>query len=239
MRMRFLTVSVWISAITMAAAAAGPGSAQVRPPDFVATGVAKAASENKAQTGVAQNAAGELTDQDIADVARVNAYLNDLGALQGRFQQISETGGYAEGKFYLKMPGRIRFDYDPPHELGFVSDGRWVAVDDRALDVVNRYPLDSTPLKFLVKDNVDLLNEAKITAVERVPGQLRITAEEDEGPAQGKLTMIFTEPVLELRQWVVEDVQGGRTTVLLNEVEPAPDLSNRLFLIADDTDDFQ
>jgi len=174
-----------------------------------------------------------LSEQDRADLERISDYLTRVKTMKGRFLQVTSEGGSAEGEFYVLKPGRMRFDYDPPIPIVFLADGTWVKIEDADLETVNSYPLSETPLKYLVADQIDLARDAKITKIERLMGQIRVTAVEDEGYAQGSLTMIFSDPGLELRQWVMVDAQGVRTTIALREVQEGLDLDPGLFVARD------
>ncbi len=185
-------------------------------------------------SSIPASAQGNFSAQDIADLERVNQYLNGIGFLSGRFIQISDTGGgYSEGNFYIAERTRMRFEYDAPIPLTFISNGSFVGIDNSEMETVSQYPIGSTPLRVLLRREVDLTSDANITAVERVPGQLHIVATEDSGFAQGQLTMIFSDPGLELRQWVVVDAQGRRTTVALRDVTEVEDLPRDLFRFPD------
>lgn len=174
--------------------------------------------------------AAEQTDAQIeADLRRVSDALNAITTMKGDFVQISETGGMATGSFYLRKPGRVRFEYDPPAQILFVADGRLISVEDKEMETVNSYPLSATPLKLLLDDDIDLTREAKIVEVFRQGGQLHVKARADDGLAEGELTMVFSEPDLELRQWVILDAQDVETTVALRNVEYGMKLSASLF----------
>lgn len=182
-----------------------------------------------------------FSPDQISDLERVNEYLNGLGFLTGRFIQISDTGGgFAEGTFYMAERTRLRFEYDPPIPLTFISDGGFVGIANEELQTTSQYPIGATPLRVLLRRNVDLTADANITGVERVPGQLRVVATEDGGLAQGELTLVFSDPGLELRQWIIVDAQGRRTTVALREVQEVDDLDDDLFRFPeyDDSDIF-
>jgi outer membrane lipoprotein-sorting protein len=194
------------------------------------------AEENADGDAVAVDARG-LTRADIDDLSRIDDYLEGLTTLQGAFTQLSDTGGMATGTFYLRMPGRMRFEYDPPTKLRLIADGTWVAVDDMAMKVVNRYPINATPIALVLRREGKLADDPRITSVERLPGQLRVTAREEEGRVQGEITLIFSDPGLELRQWIIEDAQGARTTVMLREVQAGVRIDPALFIIRD-YDDF-
>jgi outer membrane lipoprotein-sorting protein len=172
----------------------------------------------------------QFNADQIADLQRVNEYLNGLGFLEGRFIQVSDTGGgYSEGTFYMAERTRLRFEYDPPIPLTFISDGSFVGVANSELETTSQYPIGSTPLRVLLRRNVDLTQDANVTAVERVPGQLRVVATEDDGFAQGELTLVFSDPGMELRQWIIVDAQGKRTTIALRDVHEVDSLDPDLF----------
>ncbi len=182
-------------------------------------------------------AQGAFSASELDDLQQVNDYLNGLGFLTGRFVQISDTGGgYAEGTFYMAERTRLRFEYDPPVQLTFISDGSFVGIDNAELETTSQFPIGATPLRVLLRRDVDLTADANITAIERVPGQLRVVATEDDGLAQGELTLIFSVPGLELRQWVIVDAQGHRTTVALQEVQEVDGLPDDLFRFTDYSD---
>ena len=186
-------------------------------------------------------AQSSFSPEQVGDLERVNQYLNGLGNLTGRFIQVSDTGGgFAEGTFYMSNRTRLRFEYDPPIPLIFISDGTFVGIANSELETTSQYPIGATPLRVLLRRNVDLTEDANITGVERVPGQLRIVATEDSGVAQGELTLVFSDPGLELRQWIIVDSQGRRTTVALRDVQDAGDLGRDLFRFPDydDSEDY-
>ncbi|MFP3945010.1 MAG: LolA family protein [Alphaproteobacteria bacterium] len=182
-----------------------------------------------------------LSKRDVQDLRRVSHYLNTLPPLKGRFLQVSEEpsaeGGrtlHAKGTFYLKQPGRMRFEYDPPQQVLFISDGRFVTVEDKEMESVNNYPLSDTPLHLLLKGDLNLVKDARIVAVKRTAGHLQVTARKGGGDdMSGQLTMTFAYPTLELRQWTVVDSRETRTTVTLRKVQKGVRLKPGLFRATD------
>ncbi len=183
-------------------------------------------------------AASALAPEDINDLDRVSAFLNDVESLQGRFIQVASNGVQDSGTFYFRRPGGLRFEYDEPNPILIVADSRWVVLNDRKLKTVDRFPISATPLKILLKKNINLANEANIVSVQREPGILLITAREDNGPAQGELIMVFSDPALELMQWIITDAQGFTTTVALRDLRRDIKISPRLFRV-DEADPFR
>jgi outer membrane lipoprotein-sorting protein len=160
---------------------------------------------------------------------RVEAYFENLKTVRGRFLQYAPDGSASEGEFALKRPGRARFDYDPPTQLTVVADGSFVAVADGELGTVERVPLSSTPLKVLLEEDLNLKEDVAVQSVRRTDGLLGVTVTDPEAELEGELTLIFTLPALELRQWIVTDPAGRETVVTLSQVVTGVDLDPRLF----------
>ena len=178
-------------------------------------------------------APAQMSGADARDLTRISNYLNGVKTLEGSFVQIGHDGELSEGLFYLRRPGRIRFEYKPPNPALVVADGTWVGVYDTRLNTLDRIPLKSTPLNLLLKKRVDLRKENAVRSIERGAGQMRVTAINPDEPDQGSITMVFAENPLELRQWIVVDPQGLTTTVALSEMRSNVEIDPNLFFIED------
>ncbi|MCA1907105.1 MAG: outer membrane lipoprotein carrier protein LolA [Magnetospirillum sp.] len=175
-----------------------------------------------------------LSDQDKADIARAEAYMNGITTLKARFQQYAPNGNIAEGTAYFWRPGRMRLQYDPPSPLLVVADGSFLIVHDRELGEPSYIPLDSTPAGVLVRENVQLNGkDLAVTKVTRAPGVLSISLVESGDPGQGELTLVFSDSPFQLRQWRVLDAQGNMTTVSLYEAQNGVSLDRSLFEFKD------
>ena len=170
-----------------------------------------------------------LSDQDKADVARVEAYLNSFKTMTGNFLQVAPDGSLSDGKLYLRRPGRLRFEYAPPSPVLVVADGVWVIFHDKQLGQTDRVPLGSTPLATLVQDDIKLNGRVRVRGVQRSPGALRITMFDSDKPEEGRLVLVFSDKPLELRQWQVTDAQAQITTLTISNVELNQPLSANLF----------
>jgi outer membrane lipoprotein-sorting protein len=178
-------------------------------------------------------APAQMSGADARDLARISNYLNGVKTLEGNFVQIGHDGELSEGLFYLRRPGRIRFEYRPPNPTLVVADGVWVGVYDTQLNTLDRIPLRSTPLHILLRKKVNLAKEGTIQSIVRAPGLMRVKAIDPDEPDQGSITMVFAENPLELRQWIVIDPQGLTTTVALSETRANVKLDPNLFFIED------
>ena len=183
--------------------------------------------------------AATLTDQDRADVARIETYLNSFRTMSGRFLQVGADGLSSEGKVWLSRPGRMRFEYDPPVPILVVGDGTFVIFHDKELGQIDRIPLGATPLAFILRDEVKLSGSAAdkvaVDKVERQRGLLRVTLLDTARPKEGRLTLTFSDGPLTLRQWQVIDAQGKATNITLNDMALNETLPGRLFVFIDPT----
>jgi len=166
-----------------------------------------------------------------SELERVSEALNAIRSLEGNFVQIGPEGQLDQGRFYIDKPGRMRFEYAPPNPTLIVSDGRWVAVENRNLHTMDRYALWTTPLNLILGDDVDLRDNSDITGVDQQNNELVIQARAHDGQANGAITLVFSEPDLALRQWTVRDAQGLLTTVSVNNVKKDVAIDPGLFVI--------
>jgi outer membrane lipoprotein-sorting protein len=174
----------------------------------------------------------QLSEQDRADVQRVQQWLNGIKTMSARFTQYSD-GGTAEGIFYVQRPGHMRFEYDAPIPYMLLANGTWVIYYDKSVEQVTYLPISSTPAWFLLRDDVSLGGDVTITGFERGPGVLRVTLVQTKEPDSGRVTLTFSDKPLELKQWTLIDPQGKRTTVTLNDPKLGQPVDPKLFVFND------
>lgn len=167
-----------------------------------------------------------------AVIERTNAYFNNVSTLTGNFIQIGADGRKIGGKLYLAKPGRLRFDYDQPSPLEVIADGTSVAVRDRKLNTQDLYFIAQTPLKFLLREKIDLARDLTVTDVANDPGGVRISLE-DRATLGGtsKIQLFFDADVKTLSQWRITDPQGYITTVTLSNLQKGKSVDGNLFFI--------
>ncbi|QEX25157.1 outer-membrane lipoprotein carrier protein [Hypericibacter adhaerens] len=173
--------------------------------------------------------AKELTGQDRADLKRAADYLNGITTMRAKFQQYSNTAGLAFGKIYLRRPGRLRVEYDPPLKVIIVADGLVVSYYDQELDQISQVPIGSSPLWFLLRETVSFSNGVTVSDLQRQPGSLRVSAFESGSPEAGQIELLFADNPIELRQWTILDPQGNQIRVGLQDVTLGGALANALF----------
>ncbi len=165
-------------------------------------------------------------------LAQANAYFNGINTLTGNFMQIGADGRRIGGKLTLAKPGRLRFDYDQPSPLEVIADGTSVAVRDRKLNTQDLYFINQTPLKFLIRDKIDLARDLTVIEVTNDPGGLRVVLE-DRSTLGGtsKIQLYFDAEMKTLSQWRITDPQGYLTTVQLSNLQKGKGVEAGLFFI--------
>jgi outer membrane lipoprotein-sorting protein len=185
-----------------------------------------APSSNPASPGAA---AAFVPMAPAVAIQKANDYFNNATTMVGDFVQISGDRR-SEGKIYVQKPGKLRFEYADPASLDIIADGSTVAVIDRKdRSDPEFYFIWQTPLKFLLKDHIDLSKDVSVVDVSSDPDTVTITVEDTQtfgGTSQIKL--MFDTAQFKLKQWEVTDPQGNETLVSLFNLDftdsPDPDL---------------
>jgi outer membrane lipoprotein-sorting protein len=176
----------------------------------------------------------EKSDPDfLRNVGKIEKYLGSIKTLSAKFVQIGPNGELASGKFFLRRPGRMRFEYDPPTPLLVVADGIWLILHDKELEQVDRFPLFKTPISVLVSKEINLRETISITRIEKQPGIIRARVLDKDNPDEGWLSLAFSDPPMTLRNWHVKDSLGGITNVALDDIQVNIPLDPNLFVFDD------
>ena len=169
--------------------------------------------------------------QEKAQLDRISAYLNGIRTLRSEFVQIGPEGGADQGELYIEKPGRIRFAFRQPNPVTIVATGGAIYVKNARLNTVDKYDLSDTPLGLLLNDKVDLARNKAVLGVAEQNGALIVRARTSANRNNSNITLVFSTPGLELRQWTVKDNQGGVTTVALQSPQIGASLDQALFTV--------
>lgn len=229
----------------MVAAGATAGAQQPAPKTEQKTEPAKPDSSSKAGTNAvgvgsawkadikeSPNTSGQALDaKQMEIIKRVDTFFNEMGSFQGRFVQTSADKKQVKGKFYVQRPGKFRFNYAPPSRLVILSDGKLLSIEDHDLKTVDRYPLESTPFRLLMKKEVNLSRDARIVDLQEADDLLVVAVIDKGGDSAGALKLYFTkQPALELKEWVITDAQGLDTRIEVADLDRTQKADEKLFV---------
>ncbi len=152
-------------------------------------------------------------------LGELSRYLNGLTTLSAEFTQINADQTISTGVIKIARPGRARFEYNPPEKSLVIAGGQQLAVfDGKSNTGPEQYPLSRTPLNLILAANVNLSRSGMVVA-HRFDGTATVvTAQDPEHPEYGNIQLMFTAAPVELRQWIITDNTGAKTTVILGEM---------------------
>ena len=174
---------------------------------------------------------GTYSESEGKALDKVSAYLNSIRALKSNFVQLGPNGDIVQGEFDLVKPGKLRFAYNPPSPVLVVATGGDIYVKNSDLNTVDRTSLSDTPLDLLLNKDIDLRHDPVVTGVELQGNALIVHARANTTRNQSNITLAFSYPEIELRQWMVKDNQGGITTVALTGLQTGVALPDSLFAV--------
>ena len=160
----------------------------------------------------------DLSPEQEQAVEDVDTYFNSFTTLKGEFTQLASSGSVSSGVVMISKPGKMRFEYAPPSPYVVVSDGRWVSVVNRNKKVGDQYPLATTPLRLLLAEKMNLRKSAVIKAVDMQDGLITMRLEDKDQMVSGELFLSFDSNNNALKQWIVIDGEGRRTTITLDKL---------------------
>lgn len=178
--------------------------------------------------------AANLDPQQQALVQRVEQYLNSITTMKARFLQSTATGSVSSGTYYVRRPGRLRFEYDPPVPILIVSDGTQVTMVDFKQQDFSQWPVGWTAASFLVAENLRLSGDITVTDARVVNGDIQISMYQTKRPNEGRATMIIQDSPMLLKGWSITDAKGNQVSVSLTRVESGIDLSKVSFRFSED-----
>lgn len=211
----------------------------IRPKDLAGAGPSGVATElpvviknpePNAAKGPNPSQPADLPEEQV--IAKASAVLSEMTEFQAPFTQIDASGRKTTGQLAVARPGRLRFDYDPPSELVVIADGNNVGVIDRKLKTRDIYSLFLTPLKFLLREKIDLGNDITVIGVRSDPdAYVIITEDRSTFAGTSRIALSFDKRSLKIKQWTVTDPQGYDTTVILGPLDTETEPDGDLFVI--------
>lgn len=196
-----------------------------------ATGQTPPAAGNWNSTVSRDAQGGAVLDaKQIEALKKVSLYFNDLKQLKGNFIQTGADNKRMRGKFFIKQPGRFRFEYGFGSKLLIISDGTYLSIQDLDLKTDDKVELDRTPFRMLLRKDVDFLRDANVGEVQEVEDLIIVSLADKSPDAPGKIRLFLSKkPQLELKEWVTTDAQGGDTRIEISDLNKTDDISLDLF----------
>src|SRR6478735_1897198 len=173
---------------------------------------------------------GQAFAQAPSAAQKIADHFSSVKTMAGEFVQFGPRGEQTGGKFYIRRPGRIRFNYEAPSPMRVIADGKSVVIGNMKLKTWDIYPLSKTPLKILLSDTIDLSSKM-VRDVREEPDLITIVLGDRSIFGDATITMMFDPKTYDLRQWTITDAQKKDTSVMIFNVKTGMALDDKVFQI--------
>jgi outer membrane lipoprotein-sorting protein len=160
---------------------------------------------------------------------QVNNFFENLKTLEADFIQVGPSGNVSNGKVYFDLPGKLRIDYQNPNNILITCKGFWIVIQNRELKTTNNIPLKNSPFSILLENQINLSNKTLYTEFKNQSGIVSLTIKDSKNNQAGELILEFSEKPLNLKKWIIKDIFGEVTTVLIQNAKYNKQLSHLLF----------
>ncbi|MFD1880652.1 LolA family protein [Paracoccus pacificus] len=162
----------------------------------------------------------------------ISRYLNSIKTAAADFTQVNSNGSVQKGKLYIHRPNRVRFEYaGKDKSLVLASAGQVAVFDAKSDQGPQQYPLSQTPLSIILAENVNLGRAKMVTGYTERKNTTVVTAQDPANPQYGNIQMVFSANPTTLRQWVITDNAGKKTTVVLGDMQTGVTIKPSAFAI--------
>jgi len=168
--------------------------------------------------------AAPVEAQAIAD------HFSSVKSMSGDFVQTSPKGEKTSGRFFLKRPGKIRFNYARQSGISVIADGKSLVVLNKKLKTSRLYSLSKTPLKLLLDNKVDFSGR-RVKSIKDDGAQVIIRLADKSSFGNAAITLVFDRKSFDLRRWSVTDEKGLTTTVSIFNVTEGVAVAEGTFVI--------
>ena len=152
-------------------------------------------------------------------ILKVEIFFKTLKTIEADFIQVSPSGKTSEGKIFLDLPGKLRIDYNQPNNILITSKGFWIVIQNRKLKSTNNIPLNQTPFSILLENKINFNNKDLIVDLEKILGIIVLKIKLAENKQAGELILEFSEKPFLLKKWIIRDLVGDETTVLIQNAK--------------------
>ena len=152
-------------------------------------------------------------------ILKVEKFFKNLKTLEADFIQVSPSGKTSDGKIFLDLPGKLRIDYNQPNNILITTKGFWIVIQNRQLKSTNNIPLNQTPFSILLENKINFNNKNLIVELEKILGIIVLKIKLAENKQAGELILEFSEKPFLLKKWIIRDLVGDKTTVLIQNAK--------------------
>ena len=133
----------------------------------------------------------EFDAKQMELIQKVTNYFNQMGDMKGNFVQTAQTTSACAGSSTSSARAvSLRIQSAEQADLS-VSDGKYLAIQDLDLKTDNRWGLDQTPFRVLLRKDVDLLKEARILEVAETEDRIVLALQDKSPDTPGRIKLFL------------------------------------------------
>ena len=166
------------------------------------------------------------------DLAKISDFFNGFETISADFIQLSSDGKKKTGILKIKKPNKARIEYLQPSNILLISDGLKLAIINRNLESISLYKKDELPLDLLLNNNF-FMDKEKIISYSDKENIIEIELSLNDLKNQRSVVFFFENKPLQLKKWIIKEVNGSETTMYLYNVTLNEEISKREFTISD------
>lgn len=173
-----------------------------------------------------------LDPSSAADVERVAAYLNGMKTVQAGFMQVAPNDDVTEGMLWMRRPGQLLMQYEPPGNATLVATGGQLVFNDPASGATTTMPLTRTPLGLLLAPEIQLSGAMTLTQFQHVGDVMTLTMVRKSAPTDGALVLTIADHPLSLEALRIIDPRGASTNLRFFDIHLNAPVSPRWFQLS-------
>ena len=173
------------------------------------------------------------SDQQKLLKKTIENFFVNLNTLEADFIQVSPSGNTSNGKIFIDLPGKLRLDYAKPSNLLITCKGFWLVIQNRKLKSTNNIPIQQTPFSILLDRKITFNNKNIILDFKKSMGIITLKVQLAENIKAGELILEFSDSPFILKKWIIKDIIGDETTVLIQNSKFGHKLPFTLFFPED------
>ena len=165
-------------------------------------------------------------------LGNISDYINGLKMIEANFEQVNSDGSIDTGKLYIRRPGKMRLEYEAPNNALVIAGAGSVAIfDDKTKNGPTIFPLKKTPLRLLLKKEVNLIENKMISEHTEKNNNTFIVVQDPKKLSQGKIEMVFSNQPILLESWTITNQSNQKTKIMLNNLHEVAKIPLYLFNI--------
>lgn len=181
--------------------------------------------------------ASQSADSDAEPVAIAGITLPELADYMSRlkkgfaqFSQLNTDGTLSTGNLIVKRPTSARLEYNPPSSGLIIADSFRVAVFDKKSNTAPIViPLSSTPLYFLLKDNIRIDDPEVLVSFNIGAASSEVLVQGVSNNDSGLVRLLFRHSPIQLAGWIYMDQFGQTTRMTFNNLVPEIEIDDKIF----------